>query len=93
MKLKWKAILWINKTKTGKKIISSQRYRIILSAAVAFTFNLLYAMYHCILGVLNLSFWFIAMCAFYGILATTRFAAVLCECNHHKLPPTMRNGL
>lgn len=86
MKLKWKAILWINKTKTGKKIISSQRYRIILSAAVAFTFNLLYAMYHCILGVLNLSFWFIAMCAFYGILATTRFAAVLCECNHHKLP-------
>ena len=68
MKLKWKAILWINKTKTGKKIISSQRYRIILSAAVAFTFNLLYAMYHCILGVLNLSFWFIAMCAFYGIL-------------------------
>ena len=26
------------------------------------------------------------MCAFYGILATIRFSAVLCERNHYKLP-------
>ena len=72
----------IGKTKTGRKLVSSQRYRIILSAAIAFTFNLLYAIYHLVLGVLNLSFWFIAMCAFYGVLATMRFSAVLCERNH-----------
>lgn len=57
-----------------------------LSATVAFVFNFLYAIYHCVLGVLNLSFWFIAMCAFYGILATMRFAAVLCERSRQKLP-------
>lgn len=86
MKPKQKVVSLITKTETGKKILSNQRYRIILSAAVAFAFNLFYAIYHCILGVLNLSFWFIAMCAFYGILATMRFSAVLCERNHQKSP-------
>lgn len=86
MKLHQKAISLIVKTKIGNKIVSSQRYCIILSAAVAFAFNLLYAIYHCVLGVLNISFWFITMCAFYGILATIRFSAVLCERNHYKLP-------
>ena len=70
----------------GKKIASSQRYRVILSAAAAFALNLLYAIYHCVLGVLNVSFWFIAMCAFYGILAAMRFSAVLCGRDHHKSP-------
>ena len=86
MKLKQKAVSLIAKTKTGEKIISNQRYRIILSAAVAFVFNLFYAIYHLALGVLNFSFWFITMCAFYGILATMRFSAVLCERTHQKLP-------
>ena len=86
MKTKQKAALLIAKTKTGKKLVSSQRYRIILSATLTFAFNLLYAIYHCVLGILNLSFWFIAMCAFYGILATVRFSAVLCERNHQKSP-------
>lgn len=85
MKLKQKAVSLIAKTKTGEKIISNQRYRIILSAAVAFVFNLFYAIYHLALGVLNFSFWFIAMCAFYGILATMRFSAVLYERTHQKL--------
>lgn len=58
----------------------------ILSAAITFAFNLLYAIYHCILGILNLSFWFIAMCAFYGVLAIMRFSAVLCERNRQHSP-------
>ena len=74
------------KTKTGEKILSNQRCRIILSAVIAFTCNLLYAMYHCALGIMNRSLWFTSMCAFYGILATMRFSAVLCERNHHVLP-------
>ena len=86
MKPKQKAVSLITRTKAGKKLVGSQRYRIILSAAVSFVFNLLYAIYHLILGVLNLSFWFIAMCAFYGILATMRFSAILCERNRQKLP-------
>ena len=86
MNPKQKAVSLITKTKAGKKLVESQRYRIILSAAASFAFNLLYAIYHLVLGVLNLSFWFIAMCAFYGILATMRFSAVLCERNRQKLP-------
>ena len=80
------AVSLLSRTKTGEKLVSSRRYRVILSAAVAFVFNLLYALYHCALGVLNLSLWFIAMCAFYGILATMRFSAVLCERNQHRSP-------
>lgn len=77
----------IAKTKAGRKLASSsQRYRIILSAAIAFALNLLYAIYHGVLGILNLSFWFIALSAFYGILAVMRFSAVLCERNHQKSP-------
>ena len=86
MKLKQTAVLLFTKTKTGEKIILDQRYRIILSAAVAFVFNLLYALYHCVLGIMNLSLWLIAMCAFYGILATMRFSAVLCGRKNHELP-------
>ena len=80
------AVSLLSRTKTGEKLVSSRRYRVILSAAVAFVFNLLYALYHCVIGVLNLSLWFIAMCAFYGILATMRFSAVLCERNQHRSP-------
>ena len=74
----------IAKTKTGRKLVSSQRYRIILSATAAFVFNLLYAIYHFVFGILNLSFWLIAMCAFYGILAMMRFSVILCERNYQK---------
>lgn len=86
MRLNQKAVLLITKTKTGKKLVSKQRYRIILSAVLAFMFNLLYAIYLFVLGVLNVSFWVIAMCAFYGILASARFSAILCEHNHSQLP-------
>lgn len=86
MKLKQKATSLISRTKTGKKIVESQRYRIILSALVAFAFNLLYALYHGLLGFLNHSLWFISMCAYYGILATMRFSAVLFERSYYKAP-------
>ena len=76
----------LNKTKTDKKILSDQRYSIIVSAGISFAVNLLYALYHCVLGIINISFWFIAMCAFYGILATMRFSAVLCERRNHESP-------
>lgn len=70
---------WLIKTEVGQKIVYNQRYRTVLSAAIAFVCNLCYALYHGILGLLNLSLWFMAMCIFYGILATMRFFAVLCE--------------
>ncbi len=88
MTLNPKIALQVVKTTSGKKIAVNYRYRNILSTVVSFMFNLLYAIYHCVLGILNLSLWFIAMCAFYGILAIMRFSVVLCELcehNHRKL--------
>ena len=79
MKLKQTALSLLTGTKIGERIVSDQRYRIVLSAAASFVINLLYALYHCVLGIMNLSLWFTAMCAYYGILAVMRFSAVLCE--------------
>ena len=84
MKLKQKAVSLISRTKTGKKMISSQYYRIMVSAMAAFVFNLFYALYHCVLGIINYSLWFISMGAFYGILAMMRFSAVLFDRKHRK---------
>ena len=86
MKLRKTALSLIEKTRTGKEIIANQRYRIVLSAAAGFAFNLLYALYHGVVGIMNLSLWFLTMCAFYGILATTRFAAILCERKNKEIP-------
>lgn len=81
------AVSLLCRTKTGEQIVASQRYRIILSAGASFACNLLYALYHCVLGILNCSLWFITMCAFYGLLATMRFAAVLFDRKNHNAPP------
>ena len=61
------------------KMISDRPYRMVLFAAAAFCGNVLYAVYHGVLGVINQSLWFTAMCAFYSILAVMRFSAALCS--------------
>lgn len=69
-----------------RRVISNHRDRMLLLTFITLALNLLYALYHCVLGILNLSLWFIAMSAFYGILAVMRFAAVLCGCKNHDKP-------
>lgn len=66
-------------TQVGKRIIGEQRYRMVLFAALGFLLNLLYAFYHGLFGIINLSFWLITMCVYYVILGTMRFSVVLCE--------------
>lgn len=68
----------IERSKIGKRMITDQRYRIITTAAFSFFINLLYALYNGVLGMMNRSIWFISMCAYYTILSTLRFSAVLC---------------
>lgn len=79
MSIKQNAIDRIAKTRIGKRIVKEQRYQMILTAALGFFLNLLYALYYGVLGIINLSFWFITMCAYYIILSTMRFSALLCE--------------
>ncbi|MDO4283854.1 MAG: hypothetical protein Q4C60_00835 [Eubacteriales bacterium] len=83
MRPKQTAALRLAKTRTQ---LRNQRYRTILSAEAAFVCNLLYAVYQCALGIINLSLWFLAMCAFYGILATMRFSVSLCGHRGQCLP-------
>lgn len=69
----------IGTTKIGKRIVSDQRYRIVSTAALGLSVNLLYALYHGALGIVNRSLWFLTMSAYYTILSALRFSAVLCE--------------
>lgn len=62
-----------------KILRTDPRRRILLAAVVSLGCNFLYALYHGILGVIYTSLWFVAMCAFYSILAVMRFGAVMCS--------------
>lgn len=87
MGIKQKAFGKIETTKIGKRIVGDPRYRIVLTAALGFSVNLLYALYHGALGVVSRSLWFITMCAYYAILSTMRFSAVLCERKNYATDP------
>lgn len=67
------------KTELGRRIVGEQRFRMVLTAALGFLLNLLYALYHGMLGVIGMSVWLITMCAYYTVLGTMRLSAVLCE--------------
>lgn len=67
------------KSKIGNRLVKEQRYRAIFAATIGFSLNLLYALYNGVLGALNHAPWFAAMCAYYIILGTMRFSAILCE--------------
>ena len=77
--MKQKLLGIAKKTKIGNRLMNEQRYRVIFAATFGFFFNLLYAIYNGILGVLNQSLWFAAMCAYYIILGTMRFFVILCK--------------
>lgn len=67
----------IEKTTFGKRLMHDSRSRIITSAAVGFGLNLAYALYNGVLGVRGHSLWFITLCAYYLMLSTTRFIALV----------------
>ena len=77
MRFSRKVISFFSKTKIGGKFIKKRSSRIIFSASVSFFVNFLYAFYNGILGIMNLSLWFIIMFAFYGLLASVRFSVIL----------------
>lgn len=79
MNIRRKILDKLERTKSGKRIVKELEYRMVLTAAVSFFINLLYALYNGRLGILNKSLWFVTMCAYYTILSTMRFCAVLCS--------------
>lgn len=79
MSMKEKIYNKIESSKIGRNLLKEPRSRIVLTAAAGFLINVLYALYNGGLGIINRSIWFITMCAYYTILSTMRFSAVLCE--------------
>ena len=79
MNAKQAAIQKIKRTNLGRRFIQEQRFRAVFSAAVGLLANIMYAIYHGALGVVNQSLWFVTMFAYYMILSSMRFSAVLCE--------------
>nr|WP_283245820.1 hypothetical protein [Ligaoa zhengdingensis] len=77
----------IEGTKIGRQFIQEQRFRALFSTALGLSVNLLYAFYHGALGVVNQSLWFVAMCAYYIILSSMRFSAVLCGWKRKSVVP------
>lgn len=63
-----------------KRITKTPYRRVIFSTGISFLVNLLYAVYHGVLGARNASLWFMAMCAYYIILSILRLSVVICIC-------------
>ncbi len=76
----------VSKTALGKRVINDARYRVIFTATISLFFNLSYAVYHGILGLLSYSWWFIALWGYYTILGMTRFYVVLYERKNKPTP-------
>lgn len=68
----------LSKTSLGRKAVGDPHYRMILAAGGSLGCNLLYALYHGIIGWFQSSLWFLSMFAFYAVLALLRFSSVLC---------------
>ena len=79
MSIKTKLSDRLENTKIAKRFVTDLRYRTVFSAWVGLLFNLLYALYNGVLGIAGSSLWFITMCAYYTVLGTMRFFAVLSE--------------
>lgn len=79
MRIQQSLVRRAEKTTFGRRIVHERRYRMVLSAAFGFCLNLLYALYHGVLGIYSQSIWFLSMFAYYVILGAMRFSAVLCE--------------
>lgn len=67
----------LSRTAFGRRLISDSSYRAIFLAVCSLALNLAYAIYHGALGLLNHSWWFLAMFGYYAVLGTARFFAVL----------------
>lgn len=67
------------KTQLGKRLKEDKRHRIIIYAVGGLVINLMYAFYNGILGIMFRSIWFMTMFAYYAVLSSMRFGAVMFE--------------
>lgn len=69
----------------ANRIKNEYRYRTVTFAVCSLIFNLMFAFYNGILGILNNSLWFGATCLYYLLLIAMRFSAVLGSWKKNKI--------
>ncbi len=79
MRIKEYALQIVKSTELGTRLTDEKRYRVIAKAVYALIFNLLFAFYNGILGVMTSSIIFAASSVYYLLLSTMRFSAVLLD--------------
>lgn len=77
MKIKEYAESKLKRTVIGTRLIDDKRYRVITKAVISLIFNLLFAFYNGILGVISASVIFVASSVYYLLLSSMRFSAVM----------------
>lgn len=70
---------WNPRTVLGRRLQADRRFRIVFSAALTLVVNLFYGAGHGIVGAVTGSRWLLVMAAYYILLGSMRFGAVLTE--------------
>lgn len=72
----------IKKTE-GNRVLSAfmknTRSRTVLIASGSLVINIAFALYNCVLGIMDGSIWFLNLCVYYAILSGMRFRCVMTE--------------
>ncbi len=66
-------------TAIGTRLIADKRYRVITKAVISLIFNLLFAFYNGILGIISVSVIFVVSSVYYLLLSSMRFSVVMLE--------------
>ncbi len=79
MKIKEYALRKAKKTEIGARLLGDKHYRVIARAVFRLVFNLIYAFYNGILGILFSSLILAASSVYYLLLSSMRFSAVILD--------------
>ncbi len=82
MRVKEYALKKARATKLTGRLIEDKHYRVITKAVCSMIFNIIFAFYNGILGVLSSSLIFAASAVYYLLLSSMRFSAVLLDRKH-----------
>ena len=69
----------MEKTEFGQRILQDHFFRTILFAAAGMGWNLIYALFNGILGIVYQSFWFVTMFAYYAALGAMKLYVISLE--------------
>ena len=89
--MKNKLISLIERTATGRRLLKDHRFRMILFAVLNMGWNLTYAVFNGILGIVYRSGWFATMFAYYAVLGLLKLNIVTSEKKPSGHRPDSRN--